>query len=162
MSSLPFSLEFGISFWIVAEATVLAISAAIVIHYYLQARPNACVWVVAINAAIAIVMFAKMYQSLGLISPDGRTVDDFLSCLYFSLVTWTTLGYGDFQPSSSARAFAATEALLGYVVMSFVIAFMLSLLQELKDASVRRKTTGLERRLEASIEDWIVPDQDSL
>ena len=37
----------------------------------------------------------------------------FLSCLYYSIVTFTTLGYGDFTPVGLSRAIAAFEAFTG-------------------------------------------------
>ena len=42
----------------------------------------------------------------------------FFSCLYYSIVTFTTLGYGDFTPIGVSRAIAAFEAFTG----SFTIA----------------------------------------
>ncbi len=35
-----------------------------------------------------------------------------LSCLYYSVVTFTTLGYGDFTPIGISRAIAAIEAFI--------------------------------------------------
>jgi Ion channel len=45
------------------------------------------------------------------------------TCLYFSLVTWTTLGYGDFRPVPNGRLVAASEAVIGYVMMIILIGF---------------------------------------
>lgn len=42
--------------------------------------------------------------------------------LYFSTVTWTTLGYGDIHPSADARAYAAIEAFFGYLFMGLMVA----------------------------------------
>jgi hypothetical protein len=42
---------------------------------------------------------------------------------YFSLMTLTTVGYGDIVPrSSEARAFASIEALLGQIYLAAVVA----------------------------------------
>jgi voltage-gated potassium channel Kch len=40
------------------------------------------------------------------------------TALYFSAVTFTTVGYGDWHPVGWARFFAATEALSGITIMS--------------------------------------------
>jgi len=44
------------------------------------------------------------------------------AALYFSIITWTTVGYGDFQPTSDSRPFAAFEALSGLIFMGLFIA----------------------------------------
>lgn len=72
-----------------------------------------------------IFIFASFYQSLGII--DSRTqaeTRDAGACLYFSIVTFTTLGYGDFVPTVSARLISGCEALIGYVVMAAMIALL--------------------------------------
>ncbi len=44
-------------------------------------------------------------------------------CLYFSAVTWTTLGYGDLHPDEGLSQFlAASEAIMGYVYMGLLVA----------------------------------------
>lgn len=43
------------------------------------------------------------------------------NCLYFSVVTFTTLGYGDFHPYPKMRLLSATEAVLGAALMAMFI-----------------------------------------
>lgn len=76
---------------------------------------------------IAIYAFAKLYEERGLLF-DNKVMHSFSSSLYFSIVTWTTLGYGDFQPTESVRLWAAAEAMFGYVFMAFLIACFGSLM----------------------------------
>jgi hypothetical protein len=58
---------------------------------------------------------------------DGVVRDGFTS-LYFSVVTWTTLGYGDFVPAGRiTRFFAAWEALTGYLMMAVLISALVSI-----------------------------------
>ena len=45
----------------------------------------------------------------------------FGNALYFSIVTFTTLGYGDFKPIASMRWLSATEAILGATLMALFI-----------------------------------------
>ena len=46
----------------------------------------------------------------------------FGKCLYFSAVTFTTLGYGDFQPKPGFFRFVAgTEAAMGAALMALFI-----------------------------------------
>ena len=67
-----------------------------------------------------VLLYAVAYAYLGLIDGE-RAVREPITCLYFSIVTWTTLGYGDVRPSMDARFVAASEALLGYIWMAFFI-----------------------------------------
>lgn len=49
----------------------------------------------------------------------------FLSCLYYSVVTFTTLGYGDITPVGISRAIAAVEAFTGsFTIALFVVVFV--------------------------------------
>ncbi len=72
--------------------------------------------------ALQVLTFACAYWHWGLLDPKDATVHDFASSLYFSIVTWTTLGYGDFKPIASLRLLAGAEALFGYVHMGIYLA----------------------------------------
>ncbi|WP_394131480.1 pentapeptide repeat-containing protein [Shewanella maritima] len=49
----------------------------------------------------------------------------FLNCIYYSVVTFTTLGYGDFTPVGVSRAIAAIEAFTGsFTIALFVVVFV--------------------------------------
>ena len=51
------------------------------------------------------------------------------SFMYFSVVTITTLGYGDLSPVSDVgRFFAITEAIIGQVFLVTIVARLVSLL----------------------------------
>lgn len=48
-----------------------------------------------------------------------------LTCLYYSVVTFTTLGYGDITPVGISRLFAAVEAFTGsFTIALFVVVFV--------------------------------------
>ncbi|WP_082111389.1 ion channel [Grimontia sp. AD028] len=49
----------------------------------------------------------------------------FFDCLYYSVVTFTTLGYGDFIPIGMSRLVAASEAFTGsFTIALFVVVFV--------------------------------------
>lgn len=59
-------------------------------------------------------------------SQSARTnAEELAACLYYSVVTFTTLGYGDIVPLGWARALAALEAFVGSFTMAlFVVVFV--------------------------------------
>ena len=52
----------------------------------------------------------------------GPILGSFLDCLYFSVVTFTTLGYGDFQPVVGlSRFFVSLESIIGAITMALFV-----------------------------------------
>lgn len=75
---------------------------------------------VLIAAAIVILGCAALYtinHSL-LFHNEPVTNPTYWTSLYFSIVTFTTLGYGDYHAIDSMRYIAATEALIGAALMA--------------------------------------------
>lgn len=65
---------------------------------------------------LIMVLFAFLYYQIG--PTNSKVIDS----IYFSIVTFTTLGYGDIQPAGdSLRLFCAFEALLGAITMGLII-----------------------------------------
>ena len=78
-----------------------------------------------IMSAISIILiFTFLFMSSGISNTDvgGFTSKKFLDCVYFSTVTFTTLGYGDFRPlEGCGRVFAGTEAFIGALMMALFV-----------------------------------------
>jgi len=53
----------------------------------------------------------------------GLPVEDFFDCLYFSVVTYTSLGFGDQVPVAHARLIAGVEALNGLLLIGWTASF---------------------------------------
>jgi uncharacterized protein YjbI with pentapeptide repeats len=78
-----------------------------------------------------VFIFGVIYFGGHLIAPSGEGDVDygdwrgFATCLYFSVVTFTTLGFGDFHPVTDAgRAVASLEAFTGaFMIALFVLVF---------------------------------------
>ena len=85
------------------------------------------------NVALLLVAFAAIYASLGIEDTSGSggptKTRAFVDCLYYSVVTFTTLGYGDFQPFGAARVMAALQAFTGYLVLGILASSSASLIQ---------------------------------
>lgn len=84
------------------------------------------VWYVYYGIFVVIVVFtyAGIYSQHGILLDTDKgteTVHSFVDSLYFSIVTWTTLGYGDFSPTKDLRLIAAIEALLGFLYMGLFV-----------------------------------------
>jgi uncharacterized protein YjbI with pentapeptide repeats len=105
-------------------------------------------WNVVKTALAIIIIFALSFSLIGIGNPEiielkgtaiyqnsGNIVDleskgflknneirNFPDCLYFSLITFTTLGYGDFRPLEGwGRIFAGSEAFLGAIMMALFV-----------------------------------------
>jgi len=59
--------------------------------------------------------------------------------IYFSLVTFTTLGYGEITISSSGRILSGFEAMNGVLLLGWTTAMMFSVLQFVMKGSLKEK-----------------------
>ena len=66
-----------------------------------------------------------------LLLPGVTEFETFEKSLYFSLVTFTTLGYGEITIASSNRILAGLEAINGISLIGWSTAFMFAIFQEL-------------------------------
>ncbi|MBU0582831.1 MAG: potassium channel family protein [Alphaproteobacteria bacterium] len=55
-----------------------------------------------------------------------RVVPDFETALYFSLVTFSTLGYGDAVPAPEWRIFAGLEGANGFLLIGWSTAYLVA------------------------------------
>jgi len=76
---------------------------------------------------ITLVFFAIAYNITESTPTDYLSVNgiptqlEFADAMYYSTVTITTLGYGDIVPHGFFRAFAATEAVLGFIYLGMFV-----------------------------------------
>lgn len=80
-----------------------------------------------------VTVFAAIYMRNGIQGVCPLEMD-FPTALYFSIVTWTTLGYGDLQPTMEMRLFAAAQATMGYLFLGTLV----GLISNAAEASSRR------------------------
>jgi hypothetical protein len=92
-------------------------------------------------AFIECVVAGLLYFLLGLNSSEGiiafnpahsfeTNTINFLQCMYFSVITFTTTGYGDFSPIGLSRVVAAVEAFMGaFAISLFVVVFVRKMTQ---------------------------------
>ena len=70
--------------------------------------------------------FLVRFTSLGsLVAFDsGDSIHDLMDCLYYSFITYTTLGFGDLIPTGSLRFLTGLESLTGLVLITWTASFM--------------------------------------
>lgn len=92
-------------------------------------------------ALVETILSAVLYFFLGVKGPEGiimfnahngleTNVLAFLECIYFSIITFTTTGYGDVSPIGITRLVAAVEAFIGaFAISLFVVVFVRKMTQ---------------------------------
>lgn len=77
-----------------------------------------------INYFEMVIGFAALYLSTGsVVSISGQPLTGLLDALYFSLVTISTLGFGDFIPHLAiGKKLVIIETLLGFIFVVLVVA----------------------------------------
>ncbi|MFG0329500.1 MAG: potassium channel family protein [Phycisphaerales bacterium] len=81
------------------------------------------------DAADAESMGDDTGMSLEQTNPDSPEGQVFWTSVYFSVVTFATLGYGDLRPVGIARVIACIEAMIGYLVLGLLASTSASILQ---------------------------------
>ena len=103
---------------------------------------------VILSAVFIIILFSIFFSFLGINSPEiiemksypvqeifnsnleiiskgnliNKTTNYYIDCLYFSTITFTTLGYGDFRPLEGlGRILAGSEAFIGAFMMALFV-----------------------------------------
>jgi voltage-gated potassium channel Kch len=71
-------------------------------------------------------MYAVTYVQLG-------AIGSFEAAMYFSIVTFTTLGYGDVLVAEEWRILAATEAANGIIMFGWTTALIVNFVVRVKD-----------------------------
>ncbi|MEO1551301.1 MAG: potassium channel family protein [Pseudomonadota bacterium] len=83
----------------------------------------------AISIVYCILSFAVLYRFLGISLGAECAASSALDHLYFSMVTFSTLGYGDFKPCETARLVAAAQAIYGNLHLGLIVGAALSFAQ---------------------------------
>ncbi|HLX27683.1 MAG TPA: ion channel [Casimicrobiaceae bacterium] len=125
----------------VVLATMLAVSLSVLLHYEaLVVTSRGLAWlggrrrikVLYGIASVLVVHVAEIWifglalwlllraPAFGNVGPGARHLFDFV---YFSAMTYTTVGFGDLAPVGPIRFMAGTEALTGFVLITWSASF---------------------------------------
>jgi voltage-gated potassium channel Kch len=94
-----------------------------------------CVLFLIIPIVVDIVLWAAFYYF-------SAALPNFEEAVYFSTVTFTTVGYGDIVLSHEWRQLASIEAINGWIIFGWATALMIAVVQRLYfhgDASSGRR-----------------------
>lgn len=80
---------------------------------------------------LAIVIEVWMWALLYLYDPSITTLPDMETAFYFSMVTFTTLGYGDVVLTGQWRALASIQAANGVIVFGWTTALIFYFIQRI-------------------------------
>ncbi len=86
--------------------------------------------------SIETILFQIYFHALIYFGGDGLSLQNIspIDALYFSIVTFTTLGYGDIAPVDNFRMLAAFQALYGYLFMGLFVGLLIDILRGTADA----------------------------
>ncbi len=77
---------------------------------------------VLLSSLTIIFLYATFYWTSHGITPGADSyVPTFSESIYFSVVTFTTLGYGDYHPKPSFQLIATSEAIIGAFILAFFV-----------------------------------------
>ncbi len=79
---------------------------------------------------LAIVIEAWLWALLYLYNPSITTVPDLETAFYFSMVTFTTLGYGDVVLTGQWRTLASIQAANGVIIFGWTTALIFYFIQK--------------------------------
>lgn len=84
---------------------------------------------------------SALWALVYLVLPGITEFDSFEKALYFSMVTFTTLGYGEITLASDNRILAGLEAMNGIILIGWSTAFMFAVFAEVIKKSVETKSS---------------------
>lgn len=140
LAGLIVSLVLPLPFKSWASATFIAITSAILVYFFFSLvrigrgnkRTTGDVLLVSALGVISLpIHFAFVYLHTGIYRSGDKaeTIVSISDAIYFSVVTWTTLGYGDILPSPASKNVVMIEVALGYVLMALLIAALVRSVQ---------------------------------
>jgi hypothetical protein len=143
VASLAWSTSTSVTGWFFAVNVLLVGAAPLAIARSLYRRPvidaRTVLGAICIYLLIGI-MYAFLYAAIEGIGSDPFFVQtdapEIQIFLYFSFVTQTTVGYGDYTAAGDlGRTLATTEALLGQIYLVTVVAVLVSRMTVRRDQS---------------------------
>ncbi|MCC2669181.1 MAG: putative Voltage-gated potassium channel [Armatimonadetes bacterium] len=79
------------------------------------------------TAVTLVLAYAAAYHFTGgVVTAEGHRYRDWLHAVYFSGITFSTVGYGDYVPAPHQQFIAMSEGALGIALMGFFVAVLVN------------------------------------
>ena len=89
------------------------------------------IWLLTLWMFLAIVIEAWLWALVYLFNPDITVLPDPQTAFYFSMVTYTTLGYGDLVLTGEWRTLASIQAANGVIIFGWTTALIFYFIQKI-------------------------------
>ena len=135
-------MKLGWPEFIMVAVTMVTVIATVLVHYEGLSLIGRAIRGRALHhrAKILMTIFAQLALHIGEIWVFGLAAfllaqsagfgairpapsEGFLDFVYFSAITYTTVGFGDFVPTGPLRFLAGTEALTGFLLLTWSASF---------------------------------------
>jgi voltage-gated potassium channel Kch len=101
------------------------IMSRIIAHFRLHGRRSRILAIITVVMALFTIITAEVWLWAGVYVFIGAFAS-FATSLYFSVVTFSTLGYGDVVPDPTWRLMAAMEAINGFLLVGWSTAYLVA------------------------------------
>jgi hypothetical protein len=124
-----FDFPYMNSFVILAMLAVYFISIPVNLNFTRRSYKVLIPWFI-FHVIFVIILYAWHYTRSGIIASNGDISHSFRDGLYFSVTTWTTLGYGDFRPIPQMRLVTSIQALTALFTIPVGVSLSWFMIQE--------------------------------
>lgn len=78
----------------------------------------------AVEIWVFAIAYYYMHRNVSWGRLDGNFTGSLMDCVYYSFTVFTTLGFGDIQPSGDLRFLTGIESLTGLVLITWTASFL--------------------------------------
>ena len=97
------------------------------------------IWLFIMWMCLGIAIEASVWAVIYLIMPEITVLPDAQTAFYFSMVTYTSLGYGDIVLSGNLRVLSAVEAANGLIIFGWTTALIFYFIQKIYQPEMTHK-----------------------
>lgn len=99
--------------------------AKLVVHFRMHGSRGRVIAMITVVMGLFAVLTAEIWLWAGCYRLLG-VLPDFETALYFSTVTFSTIGYGDIVPANGWRMLAALEGINGFLLIGWSTAYLIA------------------------------------
>lgn len=102
------------------------------VHRYTRSRPKKLRGTLIVALFVFLMFIASVLEALvwALVYAGQGAIEDLSTALYFSMVTFTTLGYGDIVLEDDWRLVASFQASVGLIMFGWTTALVVNVVDE--------------------------------